>query len=198
MDKKLLPRNFFRDNPLDKMSAPLIAHFSMTAGFDEKLQNAIWDILEGEIGPERKARIEEEKAEIARLETGDAIVKFIRNDYDIANRETLCKKILTMQAEVLPPLLRRFQTSFQDSVTETTVYILGHAEREYVDQLIEMYPEIRNPYAQSMACVALGVQEREDTLPLLLREYERLKRQYPEESYCQGPLLAIYILYGKA
>ena len=198
MDKKLLPRNFFRDNPLDKMSAPLIAHFSMTAGFNEKLQNAIWDILEGEIEPERKARIEEEKAEIARLETGDAIVKFIRNDYDIANRETLCKKILTMQAEVLPPLLCRFQTSFQDSVTETTVYILGHAEREYVDQLIEMYPEIRNPYAQSMACVALGVQEREDTLPLLLREYERLKRQYPEESYCQGPLLAIYILYGKA
>ena len=198
MDKKLLPRNFFRDNPLDKMSAPLIAHFSMTAGFDEKLQNAIWDILEGEIEPERKARIEEEKAEIARLETGDEIVKFIRNDYDIANRETLCRKILTMQAEVLPPLLRRFQTSFQDSVTETTVYILGHAEREYVDQLIEMYPEIRNPYAQSMACVALGVQEREDTLPLLLREYERLKRQYPEESYCQGPLLAIYILYGKA
>lgn len=198
MDKKLLPRNFFRDNPLDKMSAPLIAHFSMTAGFNEKLQNAIWDILEGEIEPERKARIEEEKAEIARLETGDAIVKFIRNDYDIANRETLCKKILTMQAEVLPLLLRRFQTSFQDNVTETTVYILGHAEREYVDQLIEMYPEIRNPYAQSMACVALGVQEREDTLPLLLREYERLKRQYPEESYCQGPLLAIYILYGKA
>ena len=198
MDKKLLPRNFFKDNPLDKMSAPLIAHFSMTAGFNEKLQNAMWYILEGRIEPERKARIEEEKAEIARLETGDAIVKFIRNDYDIANRETLCKKILTMQAEVLPPLLRRFQTSFQDSVTETTVYILGHAEREYVDQLIEMYPEIRNPYAQSMACVALGVQEREDTLPLLLREYERLKRQYPEESYCQGPLLAIYILYGKA
>ena len=198
MDKKLLPKKFFKDNPLDKMSAPLIAHFSMTAGFNEKLQNAMWDILEGRIEPERKARIEEEKAEIARLETGDAIVKFIRNDYDIANRETLCKKILTMQAEVLPPLLRRFQTSFQDSVTETTVYILGHAEREYVDQLIEMYPEIRNPYAQSMACVALGVQEREDTLPLLLREYERLKRQYPEESYCQGPLLAIYILYGKA
>ena len=198
MDKKLLPKNFFKDNPLDQMSAPLIAHFSMTAGFNEKLQNAIWDILEGEIEPERKARIEEEKAEIARLETGDEIVKFIRNDYDIANRETLCRKILTMQAEVLPPLLRRFQTSFQDNVTETTVYILGHAEREYVDQLIEMYPEIRNPYAQSMACVALGVQEREDTLPLLLREYERLKRQYPEESYCQGPLLAIYILYGKA
>jgi hypothetical protein len=52
----------------------------------------MWDILEGEIEPDRKVRIEEEKAEIAQLETGDAIVKFIRNDYDIANRETLCKK----------------------------------------------------------------------------------------------------------
>lgn len=198
MDKKLLPKNFFRDNPLDKMSAPLVAHFSMTAGFNEKLQAAMWDILEGELDPERKAKIKAEQEEIPRLETGEAVVKFIRNDYDVVNRDRLCKKALTMQAEVVPPLLRRFKTSLQDSVTETTVYILSYADWEYVDQLIAMYPEIRSPYAQSMACVALGVQEREDTLPLLLREYERFKREYPEESYCQGPLLAIYILYGKA
>lgn len=198
MDKKLLPKNFFRDNPLDKMSAPLVAHFSMTAGFNEKLQAAMWDILEGELDPERKAKIKAEQEEIPRLETGEAVVKFIRNDYDVVNRDRLCKKALTMQAEVMPPLLRRFKTSLQDSVTETAVYILSYADREYVDQLIAMYPEIRSPYAQSMACVALGVQEREDTLPLLLREYERFKREYPEESYCQGPLLAIYILYGKA
>lgn len=198
MDKKLLPKNFFRDNPLDKMSAPLVAHFSMTAGFNEKLQAAMWDILEEDLDPERKAKIKAEQEEIPRLETGEAVVKFIRNDYDVVNRDRLCKKALTMQAEVMPPLLRRFKTSLQDSVTETAVYILSYADREYVDQLIAMYPEIRSPYAQSMACVALGVQEREDTLPLLLREYERFKREYPEESYCQGPLLAIYILYGKA
>lgn len=198
MDKKLLSKNFFRDNPLDKMSAPLIAHFSMTAGFNEKLQNVMWEILEGDLDPERKAKIKEEQEKISRLETGEEVVKFIRSDYDVVNRELLCKKVLTMQAEVMPPLLRRFKTSFQDSVTETAVYILGHAEQEYVDQLIEMYSEIRSPYAQSMACVALGVQEREDVLPLLLREYERFKREYPEESYCQGPLLAIYILYGRA
>ena len=198
MDKKLLPKNFFRDNPLDKMSPPLIAHFSMTAGFNEELQNAMWEILEGELDPKRKTLIKEEQETISRLETGEDVVKFIRNDCDVVNRDRLCKKALTMQAEVMPPLLRRFKTSFQDSVTETAVYILGYADREYVDQLISMYPEIRSPYAQSMACVALGVQEREDALPLLLREYERLRREYPKESYCQGPLLAIYILYGKA
>lgn len=197
MGKGLLPKNFFRDHPLDEMSAPLIAHFSMTAGFQDELQAAMREIVEEKMKPERKAKIQEEREKISRLETGEEAVKFIRSGYDIVNREFLCKKLLTMQAEAMPPLLRRFRTSFQDSVTETAVYILGHAEREYVDQLIAMYPEIRSPYAQGMACVALGVQEREDALPLLLREYERLRREYPEESYCQGPLLAIYILCGK-
>ena len=198
MDTKLLPADFFQDNPLDELSAPLVAHFSMTAGFNEKLQAAKWDILERELDPERKAKIKAEQEEIPRLETGEAVVKFIRNDYDVVNRDRLCKKALTMQAEVMPPLLRRFKTSLQDSVTETAVYILSYADREYVDQLIEMYSEIRSPYAQSMACLALGVQKREDTLPFLLREYERFKREYPAELYCQGPLLAIYILHGKA
>lgn len=198
MDKKLLPKNFFKDNPLDQMSTPQIAYFSMTAGFNDKLQNAMWGILEGRIEPERKARIEAEKAEIVRLETGDEIIKFIRNDYDIANREALCKKALTMQAEVVPPLLRRFRTSFQDGFVETAVYILAHAEQTYVDQLMDIYSEIRNPYAQSMACLVFGVQGREDVLPLLLDEYRRMKIEDAEGKLCQGPLLAIYILSGRA
>lgn len=65
-------------------------------------------------------------------------------------------------------------------------------------QLKTLYPEIRNPYAQSMACLVFGIQKQEDTLPLLLAEYQRLKKEFPEESLCQGPLLAIYILYDKA
>ena len=198
MNTELLPKNFFRDNTLDEMSVPLFAQFFMTAYFDDKVHNAISESLEGIMDPERKAKIKEEQEKISRLETGEEVVKFIRGDYDVLNQTLLCKKALTMQAEVMPPLLRRFKTSLQDRVTEVTVYILGHAEREYVDQLIEMYSEIRSPYAQSMACLALGVQKREDELPFLLREYERFKREYPAELYCQGPLLAIYILHGKA
>ena len=198
MNTELLPKNFFRDNTLDEMSVPLFAQFFMTAYFDDKVHNAISESLEGIMDPERKAKIKEEQEKISRLETGEEVVKFIRGDYDVLNQTLLCKKALTMQAEVMPPLLRRFKTSLQDRVTEVTVYILGHAEREYVDQLIEMYSEIRSPYAQSMACLALGVQKREDELPFLLREYERFKREYPAKRYCQGPLLAIYILHGKA
>ena len=195
MDKKLLPKNFFKDNPLDQLSAAQIAYFAMTAGFEEKFRDIVQNVLDETLASGRKAQIAAEAAAISRLETGDEIVKFMRSDYDIANREILCKKALTMQAKVMPSMLRRLRTSFQEKFVETAVYTLAHAEQAYVDQLIEIYPEIRNPYAQSMACLVFGVQEREDTVELLLREYERLKKDYPKESYCQGPLLAIYILY---
>lgn len=198
MSNNLLPKKFFRDNPLEEMSSPAIALFSMEMGFNEKLQSAVQDILDQGLDPERKTQIKAEQEKISQLETGEEVVKFIRNNYDIVNRDRLCKKALTMQAEVMPLLLRRFRTSFQDNLVETAVYILAYAEPEYVDQLITMYPEIRNPYAQSMACVVLGVQKREETLPLLLREYERFMREYPEESFDQGPLLAIYRLDGRA
>ena len=197
MDKKLLPKNFFKENPLDQLSAPQIAYFAMTVGFDEKIQNMLQDVLDEALESGRKAQIKAEAAAISRLETGDETVKFMRSGYDIANREILCKKALTMQAEVMPPMLRRLRTSFQEKFVETAVYTLAHAEQVYIDQLIRIYPEIRSPYAQSMVCLVLGVQEREDTIELLLREYKRLKKDYPGESYCQGPLLAIYVLCGE-
>ena len=41
MDKKLLPKNFFKDNPLDQLSAAQIAYFAMTAGFEEKFRDIV-------------------------------------------------------------------------------------------------------------------------------------------------------------
>jgi len=198
MDKKLLQKNFFQDNPLDELSAANLAFVSMFAMWNDEFQDKMWETLGEEIEPERKRQIEAERVQIAQLKGGDEGVKFIRTRYDIFNREILCKKLLTMPAETIPSLLRRFRTSGQDCLIETASHTLAHAEPIYIDQLITMYPEIRNPYAQSHACLVFGIQKREETLPLLLREYERLKREYPEKSYCQGPLLAIYILYGKA
>lgn len=197
MDQSVLPKNFFKNEPLEEMSTALIAHFSMTALFADKLETAVDDILSDKLTAERKVQIAAEKEAIAKLAGGEEAVRFIRKGFDILNRTTLCKKLLTMQEEVMPPLLRRFRTSFQDEVVETGVYCLVYGELEYVEQLKAMYGEIRNPYAQSMACLVFGMRKQEDMLPLLLREYQRMKEAYPEESLCQGPLLAIYILFDR-
>lgn len=197
MDKSLLPKDFFKNEPLEERSTAILAHFSMTALFADRLETAVEDILDDKLPVDRKMRIAAEKEAIAKLAGGEETVRFIRKGYDIINRTTLCKKLLTMQAEVMPPLLRRFRTSFQDGVVETTIYCLAYGELEYVEQLKAMYGEIRNPYAQSLACLIFGMRKQEDMLPLLLREYQRMKAACSEESLCQGPLLGIYVLFDE-
>ena len=195
--ESLLPKNFFKNEPLEEMSTAILAHFSMTALFADQMEAAVEEILDDKLPAERKVQIAAEKEAIAKLAGGEEAVRFIRKGFDIINRPTLCKKLLTMQEEVMPPLLRRFRTSFQDEVVETTAYCLAYGELEYVEQLKAMYGEIRNPYAQSMACLIFGMRKQEDMLPLLLREYQRMKKAHTEESLCQGPLLAIYLLFDE-
>lgn len=198
MEYNQLPKGFFKKNPLNQLSSANIAYFSMTAGFDERLEKEIFDLAKETMDTERLDKINREREEISNLKTGEEFVRFMRGNYDMANRSLLCKRALTMQQTVIPPMLRRFRTSMQDTFVEAAVYTLAHAEQVYMDQLKALYPEIRNPYAQSMACLVFGIQKQEDTLPLLLAEYQRLQKEFPEKSLCQGPLLAIYILYNKA
>ena len=198
MEYNQLPKGFFKKNPLNELSSANIAYFSMTAGFSERLEKKIFDLTKETMDTERVDKINREREEIPNLETGEDFVRFMRSGYDVVNRGLLCKQALTMQQTVIPPMLHRFRTSMQDIFIEAAVYILAHAEQVYVNQLKALYPEIRNPYAQSMACLVFGIQKQVDTLPLLLAEYQRLQKEFPEESLCQGPLLAIYILYNKA
>lgn len=198
MEYNQLPKGFFKENPLNQLSSANIAYFSITAGFSGRLEKEMFDLVKKEVDTRRLDKIKLEREEIPHLESGEGFVRFMRGNYDISNRSLLCKRALTMQQIVIPPMLRRFRTSMQDMFIEAAVYILAHAEQVYVDQLKTLYPEIRNPYAQSMACLVFGIQKQEDTLPLLLTEYQRLQKEFPEESLCQGPLLAIYILYNKA
>ncbi len=198
MKYQQLPKNFFKKNPLKQLSSANIAYFSMTAGFDDQVDSMMFDLIKEEIDPQRLDKINQERAEIPHLETGEDVVRFMRSNYDISNHRPLCERVLAMQQIAIPPILHRFRTSMQDMFIESAVYVLAHAEQSYVDQLKALYPEIRNPYAQSMACLVFGIQKQEDTLPLLLAEYQRLQKEFPKESLCQGPLLAIYILYDKA
>lgn len=193
MDKKLLPKNFFRDNRLDMSSAQVMACLSGLMSNNDEYLEETEDNIKKKLDPEEFALLNEERAEIFALETGPETVKYIRRGISIFNYPMLTQKILTMQEEVMPLLLRRYLTSSLDSVIESVMFVLlnDNADSQYVDQLIADYPQIRNPYAQSMACVVFGARQREELLPLLLREYERLEREYPEESYCQGPLVAI-------
>lgn len=45
-----------------------------------------------------------------------------------------------------------------------------------------------------MLCLVLGFRGDVAVVPFLMKEVERFERWYPDESYGQGPLLALYEL----
>ena len=61
MEQGLLPKNFFKNEPLEEMSTAIIAHFSMTALFADRLETAVDDILSDKLTTDRKVQIAAEK-----------------------------------------------------------------------------------------------------------------------------------------
>lgn len=198
MDQKRLPKDFFKNNPLDKISSAMIADFSLRTQFDERLHAEMEKIVGKHISDERHDRIRKDREEVEQLASGEAVVSYMRKHHDNLVDPMFCKKALTMEAEVAPLIVKRYQTTGQDRFVELAFRILAKADQKYTEQLFVQYREIRNPYAQAMACLLFGEQRMENAVPLLLREYERFKRDFPKESFNQAPLLALYILYGEA
>ena len=130
------------------------------------------------------------------MDSGEAIVKFMRQEHDGLTDSALCKKALTLESETVPLIMKRYMTSGQDRFIELSFQILAQADIQYTEQLFADYKSIRNPYAQAVACLLFGERGMEDAPPLLMEEYRRFQRDYPDEGFDQHPLLALYILYG--
>ena len=198
MAEYLLHKSFFKKNPLDKISTAMIADFSLTTEFNDELQAELQKIIGERISDDRHIQVAKDKEEIEKLDSGEAIVTYMRKNHDMIADPLFFKKALTMEAEAAPLIVKRYKTTGQERFVELAFRILAKADKKYTEQLFEEYAEIRNSYAQAMACLLFGEHEMEDAVPLLLKEYERFKKDYPDESLNQAPLLALYILYGEA
>jgi len=195
-DIKLLPKNFFKKNPLNPTSAYNIALYILDPDFEEDMFNRLLD-KEDETGDSSSLdQIDKEEEEIRALSDAEDVVKRMRQSIAMLNRSILADKALSMWEETMPLILRRFRTSSQTEFIETAFHIFAEADDSVIEPLKELYPDIRDPYARSMACMVFGMHDCEEMIPMLLREYERFREDYPDEEYEQGPLLALYQLYG--
>jgi len=197
MSEYVLHESFFKKNPLDKLSAAVIADFSLSTQFNDQLNAEMERILSDHLPDGRKERIAADKAAVEQLKSGEDVVAYMRKEHDNVADPAFCKKAMTLEAEAAPLIVKRYKTSGLDRFIELAFRILASADRKYAEQLFREYREIRNPYAQAMACLLFGEKEMEEAVPLLLEEHKRFKREFPEESFHQQPLLALYILFGK-
>lgn len=195
MDYKLLPKGFFKNNILKNISTAYITYYLLdNEDYVEKMINTQYaHLYESDSG-----KIEEERAAISRLKTGDEVTKFMRKKFSSFNNKYFAERVLEIEDQVLPDIIKRFRTSLMDEYIETAINVFYKADIRYINELKSMYYDIRSPYAQSLLCLIFGIRKLENIVPFLLKEYERLKNDYPNESFSEGPLLAIYILYGKA
>lgn len=178
-------------------SAAAITSYVITEGLTEKLEQPILDIMGSSIDDGRKERIRQERQSIEQTDDPAVLVEIMRKGCDVFNQQLLCTKVLDIHEQTMPLLLRRYRTCALDHFIEAATMALATCERKYVETLREMYGDIRCPYAQACACLVFGMQGMENEIPFLYSEYLRFQNDYPDETFHQHPLWALYILHGK-
>lgn len=196
-ESKYLPNSFFKENPLKEISTATIGYFTIVSKGIGELDQMIHDTVVQGIKDSRKEAFQRERQRIEQTDDPAELVEIMRKGHDILNQRLLCDRIIALHEQTMPLVLKRYRTCALDQFIDaaTTIFALG--EKKYAQMLREMYGDIRYPYSRACACLAFGIQKMEEEIPFLLNEYRYFQQAYPEKSYEQHPLLALYLLHGK-
>ncbi|MCL2365436.1 MAG: hypothetical protein FWC75_00110 [Oscillospiraceae bacterium] len=200
-----LIRWFFNENGLDREAAPppaAIEHFQIKL----MLENIpMQDLLERSLRdklPNRDVAISAEMHDIDAATTAGQVIKFMRRGTDMMNQQLLVRKALEFEDEVVPEIIRMLKTSLNDLFIELSARVLALCSKDIADELIKNFDDMRGAYAKSMVLVALGFKAPEKRIPWLVKKFNELKREYPNESFCYGAYYAIFEMesrfYGDA
>lgn len=191
-----LTKEFFDENPIKELSAAQFLYFQIVTMNLSDMNDRIAEFVIPMMEKERRETYEEEKEGICGISSADEVIKYMRKIKELSNREALLNKALAMQDEVVPLVLKRLTTSGYDVFIENAATLLAHADTKYVEQLYHMFRDIRSPYARSSASLVFGVKKKIEYTPLLLEQFERIRREAPGKDYEQGPLLALALLHN--
>ena len=194
-NKKMIDR-FFKDNPCKKEAVPspaAMANFQikllLNRKVNEEFQDKINDLVLKE-EPEREGPVKQEKNEI---ETAgrEQIIRIMRRSPDPMNQHILVYRAMEFEDGLIPEVVRMMKTSLNTGFIETATRVLSVCRQDIADELVAYFNDVRSPYAQSMILVVLGFKADEKHVPWIIEKYKELKRNYPDESYCDGAVYAL-------
>ena len=131
------------------------------------------------------------KRMIEQAETTEELLKLMRKPLSGGNRSRLRGKLLEYETVMMPCIKEKTMKNGQDIFRENTLYFFLYCEENCCNWLMKEYSNIRNEYFKSMLCLVIGFRGDVEMLSFLTKETERLERMYPQETYAQGPILAI-------
>ena len=92
---------------------------------------------------------------------------------------------------LMPWIKEKTMKNGQDIFRENTLYFFLYCEENCCDWLMKEYSNIRNEYLKSMLCLVIGFRGDVEMLSLLTHNQNLQARLYLQETYAQGPILAI-------
>lgn len=136
------------------------------------------------------ADLEMEKV-IAEAAEPEELLKLMRKELSGSNKSLLRKKIMEHETELLSEIQEKCIRNKQSVFIENALYFFMKSEINYCDWIIETYPQFESGYLKSMLCLVLGFRGNVGMIPFLMEEAERMEKEYPGESFDQGPTLAV-------
>ena len=185
---ELLTRSFLDKHPLKEFSA---ARFTYSRHFYPGLEDFAADYLHTAgvdmlSFDEMKLKIQQENdlTELLRLPR--------KPDFPPICRAVLIKKLLEMEDTAYPEIQKRIMTSIQDHFIETAIHFFDSAKRNPADWILKDYKSVRSPYARSLLLMLLGFYGDPSVVPLLMDQVVWFEKNFPDESFSQGPLVALH------
>ena len=191
---KLLTKDYFNRHPVKEYSAARLEYSMLLMPevmdvVDEKLPEMRAMAAERGIDipdtTEHMKRVEEEE------DTGK-LLRMLRQTQPPVVRKAVREKLLNREMEVLPEIQRMILKAFNDNTIENCVRFMTKCETDCTEWIMRHYDDVREPYARSMLCLVLGFRASTDVIPFLVQQVDAFERQFPDKSFEQGPLMALY------
>ena len=191
---KLLTKDYFNRHPVKEYSAARLEYSMLLMPevmdvVDEKLpemrEMAAKRGIDIPDTTEQMKRVEEEE------DTGK-LLRMLRQTHPPVVRKVVREKLLKREREVLPEIQRMILKAFNDNTIENCVRFMTKCETDCTEWIMRHYDDVREPYARSMLCLVLGFRASTDVIPFLVQQVDAFERQFPDKSFEQGPLMALY------
>lgn len=131
------------------------------------------------------------KRMIEQIEEPEELLQLMRKNLSGENKAALLKKNIQCEDKMRLLIEAKALTNKQDQFIENAASFLLLCKENVCGWILEKYQDFESEYLKSLLCLVLGFKGDKDVIPMLMQEVERFEKSYPNESYEQGPLLAL-------
>lgn len=184
--KTQLSNGFFVENPVKEISAArLIYSCLLNPGIEEHVA----DVAKPHIS---EKRWKEEEKKIKQETILEGLLKIMGASPDSLNHALLKKKILSFSRLAILRIIERLKDNQDDLFVELGIKIIYESKINCSSELLRILDTIKDPYTLSLIYLLLGLIGPKEAIQPVWNYYHFLRDRYPEETYEQGPLLALY------